>query len=185
MTTSRTDRLVPRWLSIVIITVLGVFLLAALLFAWINSSSPPSPRGYSQFLADVEAGQVTKVEQDGDTLTVATADDRYTVVVPSVLTDVYGEMQAAADQGGHPLPSGVYVAIKPPDTSWIGLVLTGLLPLALAIIMFGFVVYLLARRGGGPPDATSRLRALDTAWKAGLVTDEERDRKRTQIIEGI
>ena len=185
MTTPRTDRLVPRWVSIVIIAVLGVFLLSALLFAWINSSTPPTARGYSQFLADVGAGQVTKVEQEGDTLTVAISGDRYTVVVPSILTDVYGDMQAAADRGGHPLPADAYITVSAPDTSWLGLVLTGLLPLAVVIVVFGFVIYILARRGGGHPDAASRLRALDQAWKAGLVTDEERERKRTQIIEGI
>ena len=107
------------------------------------------------------------------------------MIVPSVLTDVLGDMQAAAGRGGVALSPQVYVATTSPDTSWIGLVLTWLLPLALALILFGFVVYLLVRRGGGPPDAASRLRALDQAWKAGLVTDEERERKRTQIIEGI
>lgn len=184
MTTEKTDRVVPRWLSIAIFAVLSIFVLSALLFAWINSSVPPSPRGYSQFLADVEAGRVTKVEQEGDTLSV-TAGDRYTVVIPSTLTDVYREMQAAADRGGVSLSPELYVAVAAPDRSMLALIITGLLPLALVIIVFGFVVFILARRGGGHPDAASRLRALDTAWKAGLITDDERERKRTQIIEGI
>jgi ATP-dependent Zn protease len=184
MTVQKTDRWVPRWLAIAIIAVLGFFALSALLFAWINASAPPTAVGYSQFLADVEAGRVTKVEQEGDTLTVS-AGDRYTVVVPSILTNVYGDMQAAADNGGLSLAPEAYVAVSAPATSWLGLVLTGILPLTLLIVVFGIVVYVLTRRGGGGPDAASRLRALDTAWKAGLVTDAERDTKRAQIIEAI
>jgi len=75
--------------------------------------------------------------------------------------------------------------VTAPDTSVLGLVITGLLPFALVIVVFGFVVYILARRDGGRPDVSSRLGALDAAWKSGLVTDQERERKRTEIIDGI
>ena len=184
MTSQRTDRSLPRWLSIAIIAVLSVLAVSAVLFTWINSTVPPTAVGYSQLLTDVQAGRVTKVEQDGDTLSVS-AGDRYTVVVPSVLTDVLGDMQAAADKGGVSLAPEVYVAVTTPTTSWLEMALTAILPLALVIVVLGFGVYILGRRGGGHPDAVSRLRALDTAWKAGLVTDDERDLKRTQIIEAI
>lgn len=185
MTKQGADRQVPRWLPIAIISGLTVFVLSVVTFAWINASAPPTPRGYSTFLEDVQAGRVTKVEQEGDSLTVSEGADRFQVVVPSVLTSVYGDMQAAAERGGVPLPPQVYVATMSPDTSWVGLLLAAVLPLALVIVLFGLVILILVRRGGGHPDATSRLRALDGAWKAGLVTDEERERKRTQIIEGI
>ena len=50
---------------------------AALLFTWINASAQPTqPIGYSQFLTDVTAGKVTKVVQQGETLTVTPVNDR-------------------------------------------------------------------------------------------------------------
>jgi hypothetical protein len=36
---------------------------AALLFTWINTTNETTPIGYSQFLANVEAGQVSSVVQ--------------------------------------------------------------------------------------------------------------------------
>ena len=67
---------------------------AALLFTWITTSSYPTTTGYSQFLQDVQSGTVEKVTQQGTTLTVETTSNppkTYTVVVPTVLTDVFGE----------------------------------------------------------------------------------------------
>ena len=43
---------------------------AALLFTWIQSTTPTNAVGYSAFLNDVAAGNVTNVVQQGDTLTV-------------------------------------------------------------------------------------------------------------------
>ena len=43
---------------------------AALLFTWLQNTSPAKPVGYSQFLSDVQAGIVTSVTQQGETLTV-------------------------------------------------------------------------------------------------------------------
>jgi ATP-dependent Zn protease len=182
--TQKPDRVVPRWLSIAIFVSLTVLIIAAVGFVAMQATRG-TPMGYAQFLADVQGGQVTKVEQEGDVLTVSEGANRYEVVVPSILTDVHAEMQSAASKGGAALPSEVYVAVSSPDTSLLGLVITGLLPLALIIIVFGFVVYILARRGEGHPDASSRLKTVDSAWKAGLLTDQERERKRTEIIEGI
>ena len=84
---------------VMIVLVLGT---AALLFTWVNASTPATPVGYSAFLADVQAGTVTKVTQAGDTLTVKTTDTSkptYTVIVPSILTEVFAEMQVAAAKG--------------------------------------------------------------------------------------
>ncbi len=43
---------------------------AALLFTWISTNSPTVTTGYSEFLDQVAAGQVTNVVQQGTTLTV-------------------------------------------------------------------------------------------------------------------
>src|SRR4029079_19609385 len=96
---------------------------AALLFTWISTSSTPTTTGYSQFLQDIKAGQVTKVTQQGTTLTVETTGTpkTYTVIVPTVVTDVYGDMQKAAIAGDQDLPAGVFTANQAPDTSWLGL----------------------------------------------------------------
>ncbi len=184
MSVQPSNRVLPRWLAIAIFASLGILIVAAVLFVAMQAGAD-KPMGYTQFLADVEAGQVTGVAQEGDVLTVSEGSSRYAVVVPSILTDVYAEMQAAAGRGGVTLPPDAYMAVSSPDASLLGLVLTGLLPLAIVIVVFGFVVFILARRGDGRPDASSRLQSLDAAWKAGLLTDQERDRKRTEIIEGI
>ena len=42
---------------------------AALLFTWITTTSQPQTTGYSDFLAQVQAGKVQKVTQQGTTLT--------------------------------------------------------------------------------------------------------------------
>jgi len=145
----------PKFLRngvVMIVLVLGT---AALLFTWINASSPAEPVGYSQFLSNVAAGQVTKVIQEGDVLTVTPKDGSaaYTVVVPSVLTIVYpDDMQAAAAKGGVTLSPQVYSATKAPDTSWLGLVLTGLLPL---LVIGGFIFFMMRQAQGTNNQALS------------------------------
>ena len=95
---------------------------AALLFTWISTSTPPTTIGYSEFLSDVAAGDVTKVVQQGTTLTVTTkaGPPTYTVIVPTVLTDVFGDIQRGAEAGGQP-STGPHSRREPaPDTSWLG-----------------------------------------------------------------
>ena len=129
---------------------------AALLFTWISTSSTPTTTGYSQFLQDVKAGQVTKVTQQGTTLTVETTGTpkTYTVIVPTVLTDVYGDMQKAAIAGDQDLPAGVFTANQAPDTSWLGLLLTAVLPL---LIIGGFIFFMMRQAQGTNNQALSCL----------------------------
>jgi cell division protease FtsH len=126
---------------------------AALLFTWIQSSTPSTPVGYSKFLADVQAGDVTEVVQQGETLTV-TADGRapYTVVVPSVLINVLEDMQDAAARGNKTLSADVFTAEPAPDTSWLGLLLTGLLPL---LVIGGFIFFMMRQAQGTNNQALS------------------------------
>ena len=67
---------------VMLVLVIGT---AALLFTWIQSTTPTTQIGYSQFLADVAADKVTSVEQQGDTLTVKVtgAANPYTVIAAS------------------------------------------------------------------------------------------------------
>jgi hypothetical protein len=101
----------------------------ALLLTWVSSSAPAETTGYSTFLADVKAGNVTTVVQDGETLTVTVKDPAkppYTVVVQNSITgEVLADMQKAAVEGGVTLPSDVYARKPTADTSWVGLLLTG------------------------------------------------------------
>ena len=124
----------------------------ALLYTWVQSSTPSPQVGYSEFYADVQAGEVTKVVQEGETLTVTTKDNKtYTVVVPNSITgDVFQDIKAAADQGGVPAPP--FTRSPTADTSWIGLLLTGLLPL---LVIGGFIFFMMRQAQGTNNQAMS------------------------------
>ncbi|MFN8630293.1 MAG: ATP-dependent zinc metalloprotease FtsH [Chloroflexota bacterium] len=128
----------------------------ALLVTWIGSSSTPPQDGYFKFLNDVKSGQVQKASQDGETVTVTLKNSTtpYTVVVPNaIMTDVAADMAKAAEQGGQPFPaSDAYIRKPTPDTSWIGLVLTGLLPL---LVIGGFIFFMMRQAQGTNNQALS------------------------------
>jgi cell division protease FtsH len=136
---------------VMIVLVLGT---AALLFTWINASQPAAPIGYSAFLDNVAAGNVKQVVQEGEILTVTpTTGANYTVVVPNILTKVYpDDMVAAAKAGGATLAPDVYKAMQAPDTSWLGLLLTGLLPL---LVIGGFIFFMMRQAQGTNNQALS------------------------------
>ena len=119
---------------------------AALLFTWISTNTPATNIGYSEFLSQVTAGEVTKVVQQGTTLTVTTSGTppTYTVIVPTVLTDVWGDIQTAAGQANPP-PTVAFEAQPAPDTSWLGLLLTAVLPL---LIIGGFIFFMMRQAQG-------------------------------------
>jgi cell division protease FtsH len=128
---------------------------AALLFTWIQSTSPAKQIGYSQFLSDVTAGQITSVTQQGETLTVTSKGTlpTYTVTVPApVVTKVLDDMQVAAKAGNVTLGGDIYTADPTPDTSWLGLLLTGLLPL---LVIGGFIFFMMRQAQGTNNQALS------------------------------
>jgi cell division protease FtsH len=127
---------------------------AALLFTWISSQNTPTSTGYSKFLNDVQSGVVKKVTQQGSTLTVAVDGNPapYTVNVPSVLTDVYSDMKKAAAEGNKPLTADIYSSNPAPDTSWLGLLLTAVLPL---LIIGGFIFFMMRQAQGTNNQALS------------------------------
>jgi len=125
----------------------------ALLYSVLLQSPAQNQVGYSQFLNDVQSNKVAQVIQEDQTLTVKATDGRsYTTVVPTVLTDVYKDMRDAAKAGGVTLPTNVFVPQKAPDTSWLGLLLTGLLPL---IVIGGFIFFMMRQAQGTNNQALS------------------------------
>jgi cell division protease FtsH len=127
---------------------------AALLFTWISSQNTPQTTGYSKFLNDVQSGVVKKVTQQGSTLTVQVdgTPPQYTVNVPSVLTDVYSDMKKAAAESSKPLTADIYTSNPAPDTSWLGLLLTAVLPL---LIIGGFIFFMMRQAQGTNNQALS------------------------------
>jgi len=103
-------------------------------------------------LSDVQNGKVTHVTQQDQTLTVDENGSKFTVVVPSILTQVYPDMQAAAKAGNKPLDAKIFESQKAADTSWIGLAVTGLLPL---ILIVGFIIFMMRQAQGTNNQALS------------------------------
>jgi cell division protease FtsH len=130
----------------------------ALLYTWISSSGTVKTMPYSgpgSFLADVAAGKVEKVVQQGETLTVdlkggAANQAEYTVTVPNVLTQVQQDIDKAATTAKVEPP--VFDPKPAPDTSWIGLLLTGLLPL---LVIGGFIFFMMRQAQGTNNQALS------------------------------
>ncbi len=128
---------------------------AALLFTWMQGSTPANQQGYSQFLTDVRDGKVDTVTQQGETLTVKLlppTGSTYTVTVPNILTQVFPDMVAAAKAGGHDLNANIYKAEPVADTSWLGLVLTAVLPL---VVIGGFIFFMMRQAQGTNNQALS------------------------------
>ncbi|MEO8273021.1 MAG: ATP-dependent zinc metalloprotease FtsH, partial [Chloroflexota bacterium] len=141
---------------LMLVLVMGV---SALLYTWLGSSTTAQPHAYSgpgSFLEQVEKGEVKKVVQQGETLSVFLNDNTtpeepsYTVNVPNVLTQVSQDLAAAAQKGNVAAPT--YDPKPAPDTSWVGLVLTGLLPL---IIIGGFIYFMMRQAQGTNNQAMS------------------------------
>jgi cell division protease FtsH len=128
---------------------------AALLFTWITTTSQPQNAAYSKFLAEVGQGQIEKVTQQGTTLTVerkGANNETYTVIVPTVLTQVYDDIRNAAKDTGRDPAEIEFIAMQAPDTSWLGLLLTAVLPL---LIIGGFIFFMMRQAQGTNNQALS------------------------------
>jgi cell division protease FtsH len=129
----------------------------ALLYTFVSSTTPNTQNGYFKFLNDVKAGKVSKASQDGEVVTVTLSDaaaTTYTVVVPNqIFTDVSKDMSAALAAGGQPAATdGLFYKKLTADTSWIGLLLTGLLPL---LVIGGFIFFMMRQAQGTNNQAMS------------------------------
>jgi len=135
---------------LMLVLVIGI---SALLYTWLSGSTPQSTSGYGEFINAVKTGQVESVVQKDQMLEVTgSKGEKYTVVVPSILTDVYKDMTTAATESGKTLDPKAYSAQQAPDNSWLGLVLTGLLPL---IVIGGFIYFMMRQAQGTNNQAMS------------------------------
>jgi cell division protease FtsH len=135
--------------GIVMLALVVVALAVVITLVTQSSASPDKP--YTDFLNEVKAGNVKGIIQEGSKLTVTPADGaQYTVVVPGLLADALPDIQAAATAGGKPTPK---LEAKPPaDTSWLGLIITGLLPI---LIIGGFIFFMMRQAQGTNNQALS------------------------------
>jgi cell division protease FtsH len=126
----------------------------ALLYTWISASGTAKTMGYGEFLAKVQAGEVEKVEQQGDTLTITLKGSPLPVTsnVPTILTNVLQDMRTAAESGKQQFDPSIYLSKPAPDTSWVGLLLTGLLPL---LVIGGFIFFMMRQAQGTNNQALS------------------------------
>ncbi len=136
---------------VMLVLVAGV---VALLYTWVTSSTPQAQEGYLRFLDDVKAGKVQKAVQEGETLLVTISDNStYTVVVPNPITgDVSKDMSTAAVAGGVTLKPDVYIKKPSSDSSWVSLLVSGLLPL---LIIGGFIFFMMRQAQGTNNQAMS------------------------------
>ncbi len=130
---------------------------AALLFTWLTSSTPQQDTPYSEFLANVQAGEVESVVQEDNKLTVTPKGGGapYTVFVaglPGVTANVFADMEEAAERGDVTLAADAYKVKPVADNSWFGLLLTGLLPL---LIIGGFIFFMMRQAQGTNNQALS------------------------------
>ena len=150
----------PRFMRnglLMLVLVMGV---SALLYTWLGATSQIDQKAYSgpnSFLEQVEKGLVSRVVQSGETLNVfdntkkpADTEPSYTVTVANVLVDVGADIREAAAKGSKAEPT--FDPKPAPDNSWIGLVLTGLLPL---LIIGGFIYFMMRQAQGTNNQALS------------------------------
>jgi cell division protease FtsH len=129
---------------------------AALLFTWLSSGTTSNEAGYEQFLTNVQKGDVKEVVQEGNVLTVTpTSGTTYRVVapgLPGINSNVREDVKEAAAAGNVALSENWYKVKEVSDNSWLGLLLTGLLPL---LIIGGFIFFMMRQAQGTNNQALS------------------------------
>jgi cell division protease FtsH len=135
---------------LMLLLVVGTVLL---MYTWVVQNDKGTVVEYSVFLNNVKNGDVESITQQDQLLTVTPTEGEqtYQVVVPSLLTPVFEDVQAAAREGGQ-TQAPKFGAVESPDTSWLGLILTGLLPL---ILIGGFIIFMMRQAQGTNNQALS------------------------------
>ncbi len=143
----------PRFFRNGIVMLLLVVVALAVVLTVVNQSTPSNSKLYSEFLSDAQKGSVTKVIQEGGTLTVNSSDaamPTYTVVVPGLLVNqVKDDLQKAVGEG-KTIP--LFGAKPAPDNGWISILVTGLLPI---LIIGGFIFFMMRQAQGTNNQALS------------------------------
>jgi cell division protease FtsH len=142
----------PKFFRNGIVMLALVVVALAVVYTLVSQTTPTADKPYSAFLNDVKSGSVGSVLQEGSKLTVQNKGGTapYTVIVPGLLADAYPEVHAAAKDGNQPDPT--FTAKLPPDTSWLGIIVTGLLPL---LIIGGFIFFMMRQAQGTNNQALS------------------------------
>jgi cell division protease FtsH len=108
---------------------------AALLYALIQPSSPTS-KSYSDFYKDMTSGNVTAIVRQDNTLTVTDANGtQYTVVDDAPAN---GDFAIFGTWSVPNLKSISYTVNPPPNTGWIMLLLSTVVPVGLVILLIFF-----------------------------------------------
>ena len=128
----------------------------ALLYTFLMSSPSDQTVAYSQFLGNVQKGQVAEVVQQDLRLTVTPTGGAadYAVVVPGIgFTDVFGDVQKAAESGGIE-PSTITFSGKEASQSgqWMSLLIGALLPV---LLIGGFLFFMMRQAQGTNNQAMS------------------------------
>ncbi len=137
---------------VMVVLVVGTVLL---LYSFLMSSPSDQSVAYSTFLANVQKGQVTKVEQQDLRLTVTPASGpKYSVVVPGVgFTNVYDEVLKAGANSTPPATSIEFMGIEASQTGqWISLLVGALLPV---LLIGGFLFFMMRQAQGTNNQAMS------------------------------
>jgi cell division protease FtsH len=108
---------------------------AALLYALIQPTAPGT-KSYSYFYKDITSGNVSTIVRQGDTLTVTDSDGQsYTVQSDA---PAQGNWEVFLGWNIPNLNKIDYKINTPPDTGWIMLILTTLVPVVLVILFIFF-----------------------------------------------
>jgi cell division protease FtsH len=142
----------PRFFRNGIVMLALVIVALAVVFTVVNNNSSSQDVAYSTFLDNVKNDKVSKVVQEGSTLTVTPKPEgtQYTVVVPGLLANqVKDDMQTAVGPGKSIPTFGAKAA---PDNGWISILITGLLPI---LIIGGFIFFMMRQAQGTNNQALS------------------------------
>jgi ATP-dependent Zn protease len=188
----------PRLLLVgLVLLVIGVGL-----GAWLFFLAPPEqteiPYGGSadSFLGLVKAGEVAKVVQQGERLTITPRGNGQIVGshVPSELTNLVADIAAACAEPGAVADCATKVEISAEEPSQTGQLLTLLLTALLPVILIGAIFYFMLRQtqgrtGGGiglpRRTARERLEELDALRSKSFITEDEYAAKRKAILEEL
>ena len=141
----------PKFFRNGIVMLALVVVALAVAITLVGQSTPATNKAYSELLSDVQTGKVSQIVQEGSKLNVtATGGGTYTVVVPGLLAQAYTDVADAAKAGNQPMPK--FTAMTPPDTSWLGIIITGLLPI---LIIGGFIFFMMRQAQGTNNQALS------------------------------
>jgi cell division protease FtsH len=127
----------------------------ALLYTFLMAPPNDQAVAYSKFLANVQAGDVSRVEQQDMRLTVTARDgSTYTVIVPGVgFTNVFADVREAAEAGGIAPGTIEFEGLQANQSGqWISLLIGALLPV---LLIGGFLFFMMRQAQGTNNQAMS------------------------------